>query len=115
MLGLQKLLRRCLLVVLASIVVAAPAFAYTDVQGQIAMVEVVGSGAGAPGNFDLRVFLTGYPVLCNGQNWAYINTTDTNYQGLLASVLMAKATGATVTLHVYPSGSYCALGYLDIL
>ncbi len=38
----------------ASGIVSAVAQAFTGVQGTIGMVLMVGSGAGAPGNYDLR-------------------------------------------------------------
>jgi hypothetical protein len=78
-------------------------------------VEIVRSASGAPGNYDFRIFLAGYPVICDTQNWAYVNTTDVNYSSIVASVLSARAMGSTVTLHVIQdSKSYCVLGYMDV-
>ena len=92
-----------------SILVAQPASAITTVTGQVGTIEVVGSGGGAPGNYDFRVFLVTSGTICNGQNWAYINSYDANYSALVSSVLQAKSLGLTVTLFVSAVGSYCEL------
>lgn len=101
------------LIQLAALCCAASAHAYPSVSGQVGMLEIVGGGAGAPGNYDLRVFLQGYPVQCNGQNWSYVNVTDANYKGLLAGLLSAKATSSPVVLYInQDSGGFCQLMYM---
>jgi hypothetical protein len=86
----------------------------TGVAGYVGNLDVVGSGGGAPGNYDFRIFLTTNEVICNGQTWAYINTNDGNYSALVASILSAKATGGIVTLYVTPVGAYCQLAFVVI-
>jgi hypothetical protein len=103
--------------IVVSVLVAQQSNAATGVAGQVGNVEIIGSGGGAPGNYDFRVFLTTGGVICNGQNWAYINTGtagDANYSALVSSVLLAKSLGSTVTLYVNPVGSYCQLAYMVI-
>jgi hypothetical protein len=102
------------LLLLLSVLISQPARAATGVAGQVGDIETVGSGGGAPGNYDFRVFLTSGGVICNGQNWAYINTSDANYSALLASILSAKALGSTVTLYTNPVGAFCQLAYVVI-
>jgi hypothetical protein len=88
--------------------------AQTGVAGTVGNLDVIGSGGGAPGNYDFRIFLTTNQVICNGQTWAYINTADANYNVLVASILSAKATGGVVTLYVNPVGAYCQLAFVVI-
>jgi hypothetical protein len=73
----------------------------------------MGSGAGAPGNFDYRFFLVGNPTVCNGQQWAYINITDANYTALVSGLMLAKSLGSTLTFYVnQDSQGYCQLAYI---
>ncbi|HZT01163.1 MAG TPA: hypothetical protein VFA39_02725 [Steroidobacteraceae bacterium] len=91
------------------------ALAAAAVQGQIGLLEFVGGGAGAPGNFDFRIFLIGNPVICAGQTWTYINGTEANYNTLVAATLSAKASGGAVTLHVDPdTQGFCHIEYMDL-
>ncbi len=54
--------------------------------------------------------------ICNTIPVTYINTGDANYAALVASVLSAKATGATVSLQSDFDGTgQCQLYYLDVL
>jgi len=85
-----------------------------SIAGQVGIIATVGSGAGAPGNYDFRVYLATGEVICNGMNWAYLNTTDANYSALVASVLMAKGVGSAVTLYFNQVGAYCQLSWLTI-
>jgi hypothetical protein len=91
----------------------ATAACCTSIGGQVGTVETLGSGAGAPNNLDFRIYLVGNPVICNGNSWAYINTTDANYQALVANLLTAKAAGFSVTLAISQDGSgYCQIAYM---
>jgi hypothetical protein len=85
-----------------------------SVAGQVGIIAPVGSGGGAPGNYDFRVYLATGEVICNGVNWAYLNTTDANYSALVASTLMAKAVGSSVTLYFNQVGAYCQLTWLTV-
>lgn len=88
--------------------------AYVQASGKIIQLEVIGPGGGAPGNYDFRIHLTGNIVICNGQTWAYLNLTDSNYAAMVANVLAAKASGVSVTLNVTQVGAYCQLSYLVV-
>lgn len=86
------------LVMIAACAISQPVFAQIQVSGVVGNTQVVGSGGGAPGNYDLRVFFTSNSVMCDGQAWAYINIKDSNYSALVASIMFAKTTGETVVL-----------------
>jgi hypothetical protein len=81
--------------------------------GQIGSVEVVGSAGGAPNNFDFRVTFAGSLVICNGQTWAYMNTTDANYQATMANILSARALGSVVYISWLQQGSYCQIVFIS--
>jgi len=77
--------------------------------GKIAQVHVTNAG-----NLPFRVYLEGAPVLCaGGLAEGYLDDTDANYKTNVATLLMAKATGASVTLHA-DVGQYsrCRIGYV---
>ena len=99
-----------LLMMLSAVGLSAAAYADGLVSGQVAIVQTVGSGSGAPGNYDFRVFPVGNPVICNGQNWAFVNVTDANYQAIVANILAARAMGAAVSLNwTQTSNGYCQI------
>jgi hypothetical protein len=94
------------------------AFAWDGViGGKIIRIDGVGGGGGAPGNFDARIYLENVSAACgsNTASWAYINSNDANYKGLLAMLLMAQASGKSVTLHTNKdTQGYCQIGFLTI-
>jgi hypothetical protein len=74
----------------------------------VSSVWAYGSGGGAPGNYDFRVYLSGYPVVCDGQTWGYVNVSDANYNVIAASVLSAKAAGYSITMYIAEDANgYC--------
>src|SRR6185312_14378947 len=99
--GIWRKSARSLLLVVACIIGGiSAAYAQSGVSvGQVGAIEIVGSGSGAPGNFDFRVYLIGGSVICNGQTWAYVNTTDVNYNAIVANILSAGTLGAQVQLN----------------
>ena len=84
--------------------------------GKISLIETVGGGAGAPGNYDTRVYLTGTATMCGSVHaWAYVNANDGNYKGILANILTAKAMGLNVILYTTREATgYCRLGFMAI-
>jgi hypothetical protein len=49
-------------------------------------------------------------------NWAYLNSTDSNYSAYVATVLTAKATGSSVLIYqTKDANGYCHIGYLAAL
>jgi len=49
-------------------------------------------------------------------NWAYLNSTDSNYSAYVAAVLMAKATGSSVLIYqTRDANGFCHIGYLAAL
>lgn len=87
-----------------------PAAAWGGVTtGKISQLHVT-----AAGNLPFRVYLDGNPVLCaGGLAEGYLDDTDANYKTYVATLLMAKVTGANVTLYA-DVGQYsrCRTGYL---
>lgn len=91
--------------------------------GRVSRLMVVAAGAGAPGNADMRVFLSG-STICNGSadsSWGFVDLSDPGYKSMLATMLMAQATGKTVTLvsraSVLGSGGstlYCRILYAQV-
>jgi hypothetical protein len=93
-----------------SVLISFPALSWGGVTtGKIAFVHVTGAG-----NLPFRVNLEGGPVLCaGGMSEGYLDDTDANYRTYVATLLMAKATGATVTLYAdVGSSSRCRIGYI---
>ena len=77
--------------------------------GKVSQVHVANAG-----NLPFRVYLEGNPVLCTGgMAEGYLDDTDANYKTYVATLLMAKATGASVILHA-DVGLYsrCRIGYV---
>jgi hypothetical protein len=101
---------RWLLAILCIVGAISSAHANGTNTGTVGAVSVVGSGGGAPQNYDFRVSLTGNPVICNGQTWAYVNIADANYDEIIANILSAKTLAATVTLYwTQVSTGYCQI------
>lgn len=66
-------------------------------------------------NYGLRVWLADVPSMCNGgQNWAFLNETDSNYKTYLAAILLAKAQGSSLTVYSTQEGGFCRIGYLSL-
>lgn len=81
--------------------------------GQVGTVYVIASAGGAPGLYDFRVFLAGNPVICNGNAFAYVNTSDANYSTIVANVLSARALGATLNIAwTQQSNTYCLIDFI---
>jgi hypothetical protein len=88
------------------------------VGGKIVQIHTVAT----VGNADTRVYLVGYPAMCNAPGvpdagWAFINSNNPNYKGILANILTAYALGKTVTFYsnkssATPPVGYCEIGYM---
>jgi hypothetical protein len=68
-------------------------------------------------NYGFRVYLSGAPKLCgNGNDWAYVNIDDSNYNTVVASLMSAHMAGRRVTLYTNRNSSgYCQIGYMNVL
>lgn len=109
------------LCILPSLLVASRTVVADDtVTGTVAQILVVGGLAAAPGNADMRVYLTGNVALCTGtlttSNWAFLNISDPNYKSMLAMLLTAQISGKQVTVISRPAsvggnGTYCQIVY----
>ncbi len=81
-----------------------------DITGVLTQIDVTD---GALSGF--RIYL---PVaMCgNANNWAYLNTADSNYNGYAAALLMAKAQALTVRVFSNrDANGYCHIGYISIV
>jgi hypothetical protein len=81
-----------------------------DVTGVLTQIDVTdGTISG------FRIYL---PVaMCgNANNWAYLNTADSNYNAYAAALLMAKAQGLSVRVFsTRDANGYCHIGYISIV
>jgi hypothetical protein len=68
------------------------------------------------GNYGFRVFLQSFPAMCGNQNdWAYLNSSDSNYSTYVAAILMARAQGTNVTIYSdRDANGYCRIGYVSV-
>ena len=111
--------KSCIEIVLAMIgmsglLPAALAQSSGQSSGQIGSLFTVASGGGAPGNYDFRVYFVGSPVICNGQTWAYIDINDVNYAAIMANILAARASGATVLLNwTQQANGNCQINFIS--
>ncbi|GLQ99124.1 hypothetical protein [Dyella mobilis] len=116
--GMKRVLHAAIGVAIA--VAAMPAAAWDGTAtGKISQINGVGGLGGAPGNYDIRVYLAGQSTICPGAvdpTWGYINVSDPNYKGLLAMLLTAQASGKTVTLYTNKdSTGYCQIAYMAVM
>lgn len=88
-----------------------PAFAWDGVNsGTIAGFDVTHGQ-----NFGFRLYLNGVSTMCTGgQNWGYLNETDSNYKTYVGILMMAKAQGSSVTVFTNTVNGYCQIGYLVV-
>lgn len=92
-------------------VTATPALAWDGaVTGKVAQIDLAEGGT----NFGFRVTLENNPLLCTGgSDWAYINSTSTNYQAIASALMLAYSSGKPVTLYTNrDTSNYCKLGYV---
>jgi hypothetical protein len=107
---ITRCLARVLLALLCAVGATVPALANGSLSGTVSTVATLGSGSGAPGGLDFRVYLTGNPAFCSGNTWAYLNVTDANYSAIVASILSARAMGATITIYwIIGTSGYCQI------
>ncbi|MEA3175059.1 MAG: hypothetical protein QOF42_2470 [Gammaproteobacteria bacterium] len=66
-------------------------------------------------NSGFRVYLPA-AMCANTYNWAYLNSTDSNYTAYAAALLMAKSQGLTVQIYSNrDANEYCHIGYISIV
>jgi hypothetical protein len=69
------------------------------------------------GNYDLRITLNAVNTMCTGNtaNFAYLNSHDANFKGVMATLLMAYSMNKTVTVYTNrDAAGYCAIGYIYV-
>lgn len=99
-------------VLIAALSVPLPSPAWGGITtGKIVRMDVANAG-----NLPFRVYLEGHPVLCTGGvAEGYLDDTDANYKVYVAALMMAKVTGATVTLYAdVGAHSRCRIGYVAV-
>ncbi len=99
--------------------IATTAHAVTAVTGTVQQMQSVGGGANAPGNGDLRIWINGVSSMCPGAidgTWAFINSNDPNFKGVLTTITTAYVMGKPLTLYNIPStigaGAYCQIAWV---
>jgi len=65
-------------------------------------------------SYSFRVFgVTSFCATGTG-GFAYLNSTDANYSGLIATLLMAKTLGTSVLIYYNLVGGYCHIEYVTV-
>ena len=64
------------------------------------------------GNYGFRV----WGLSCGGTtNYAYLNSTDSNYSTYVATILMSRAQGLSVTFYTTKdTNGFCHIGYIGL-
>jgi hypothetical protein len=109
---MQKVTTRIIVVAgaLAAILASQIAMAWDGVTtGTVGEIDVT-TGTG----YGFRITLKTPVAMCgNANQWAYLNSTDSNYSVYVAALMMAKAQGSTVTIYSWlDSSAYCHIGYI---
>jgi len=81
--------------------------------GQVGLIVNLGSGNGTQGQGDFRVYFQGQPVICNGTPWAYVNTTDYNYQAIVSNILTARSNGLPITIYWVQTSVGCEISQVE--
>ena len=87
------------------------------VVGTIAGIDSVAS---EPGNYETRVFISGQTTICTAAGiidpgWGYLNSTDSNYKGTLAMLMLAYSMNKTVTVYTMKDGAgFCHIHYVVV-
>jgi hypothetical protein len=109
---MQKVTTRITVVAgaLAAILASQIAMAWDGtVAGTLGQIDVTaGTGLG------FRVYMKTPVAMCgNANQWAYLNSTDSNYSVYVAALLMAKTQGSSVTIYSsLDSSAYCHIIYI---
>jgi hypothetical protein len=89
---------------------ASPAFAVDGtVTGAVSKLDMTEAT-----NLAFRVYLSGSPAMCgNANTWAYVEVSDTNYQGYVSFVMSAWMANKTLTIYSNRDASgYCQIIYI---
>jgi hypothetical protein len=108
----RSLLARSFLLLLFASAMALPASAWDgSATGKISSIEVT-----AGTNYGFRIFLNGaQQALCTGgTSFAFLFESDSNYKVYVASLLLAKAQGSTVTIFSMNEGGFCHIGHVMV-
>lgn len=103
---------KSLLALLAGLFFAISAYSWDGMQtGTVTQLDITDSG-----NFGLRVFLSSGVPMCGGSNYfGYLNSTDSNYNTYVSAIMLAKATGARLTLYLTNVNGFCHIGYVTMV
>ncbi len=103
------------------VMLATAAHAGTQVSGKVQTILSAAGAGGAPGNADLRVQLDGVTTFCPGVtdgSWAFINSNDANFKGILAAITTAYAMGKTLTVYTVPgavgASTFCQIAWVQV-
>lgn len=97
----------------AAVVLCVLLGAHAHAWDGVAVGKVAGFEIAAGQNYAFRVWLNPGQTMCvGGPGWAFLNETDSNYKIYVANLMMAKLTGAAVTIWTTAEGQYCRIGHL---
>lgn len=105
-------LARSLFMLLFAVSAALPASAWDGLAtGKISSIEVT-----AGTNYGFRIFLIGaQQAFCmGGTSFAFLFESDSNYKVYVASLLLAKAQGSTVTIFSMNEAGFCHIGHVMV-
>ena len=82
---------------IVGLMAAVPAMATTGTNsGTMGAFHVVAAAGGAPGAQDFQVTFSGSITVCPGHTYSYINSSEANYQTIVANLISAREHGSTV-------------------
>ena len=103
--------RKAASAVIASMLLATPAFAWDGVESG----KIVGIEATHAENFAFRIHLAGVNNMCGTQQgWAYINQSDSNYEVITSLLMSAWLSDKPVSLYTTNVNGYCLIGHISV-
>ncbi len=94
--------------------ISTPVLAWDGaVTGKVIQIDIEPSGT----NYGFRVYFHSLPTMCTaGPSWAYLNSTEPNYQAIASALMLAYSSGKSVIIYSnLEAGSYCKIGYVTLL
>lgn len=78
--------------------------------GKIDHIDIADSG-----NYPFRIYIVGTSVVCTGgTDFAYLDTSNANYQAYVGALLSAYLSGKTVAVYSSLVSGQCLISYVSI-